>query len=227
MGLYTSRHLTARHTPLPGMFMAFVRWFCRLKVEGREHVPSRGGFLLAANHASHADTAVVFASLQPEQRRSIVAAAAQDYFFDNGVRQYVARVLFNGVPVARRMVRGQDPLRHVVRAIREGYGVLLFPEGTRSATGALGEFRSGIGRLIAEFPGLPIVPTALCGTAEVLPKRAVLPKRQHVTVRFGEPLCGLRADRRDRDTWQRAAEEVRAAVQSLMGSSAPLLAEPS
>jgi len=225
MGLYTSHHLTARHTPVPGMFMAFVRWFCRLKVEGHEHVPTRGGFVLAANHASHADTAVVFASLQPDQRRSIVAAAAQDYFFDNGLRQYVARVLFNGVPVARRMSRNQDPLRHVVRAIREGYGVLLFPEGTRSLSGTVGAFRSGIGRLIAEFPGLPIIPTALCGTAEVLPKRAVLPKRQHVTVRFGEPLCGVRADRTNRDSWQSAADEVRAAVLSLLGAPSPELTE--
>ncbi len=225
MGLYTSRHLTARRTPVPGLFMAFVRWFCRLKVEGIEHIPTRGAFVLAANHASHADTAVVFSSLRPEQRHSLVAAAARDYFFDRGVRQYVARVLFNVIPVARGVRRGPDPLRHVLRAIREGYGVLLFPEGTRSKDGTVGPFRSGIGRLIAEFPGLPIIPTALIGTAEVLPKQAVLPHRQHVTVRYGEPLCELHADRYDRSTWQLAADEVRAAMLGVLGAPSQLLAQ--
>ncbi len=212
MGLYTSRHLTARRTPVPALFMAFVRWYCRVRVEGMEHIPERGGFVLAANHASHADTAVVFSSLKAEQRRWVVAAAARDYFFDNSYKQWVSRTLFNVIPVARTPKRGEDPLKHVVRAVREGYGVLLFPEGTRSKDGSIGPFRSGIGRLIAEFPGLPIIPTALIGTADVMPKGRSIPVRQNVCIRYGEPLTELRASLDERSSWQIAAQNVRDAV---------------
>ena len=121
-------------------------------MEGLEHIPQSGAFILAVNHSSHADTAVIFAALARLMRKRVVAAAAQDYFFDNGLRQFASRMLFNTIPVPRTAFGSSDPLRHVVRALREGYGVLLFPEGTRSPSGQLGPFRSGIGRLAAEVP---------------------------------------------------------------------------
>jgi 1-acyl-sn-glycerol-3-phosphate acyltransferase len=192
--------------------MAFVRTYCRLQVDGIEHLPRTGAFLLAANHSSHADTAVVYATMPPEMRRRVVAAAARDYFFNNGVRQVVARVLFNTIPVTREGVSGGDPLRHAVRALREGYGLLLFPEGTRSVDGDVRPFRVGIGRLIAQFPGLPVIPVAIIGTDRVLPKNAILPLPHPVRVRFGAPLCNLSPTLADKSSWRAAAQEVRQAV---------------
>src|SRR6266496_1140035 len=125
MGIYTSRHPIARLGLFNRLFLGFVRLYCRLGVEGLEHVPRGGGFILVANHSSHVDTAVIFAALPASMHRRVAAAAAQDYFFDDGLRQCVSRILFNVIPVPRNVVSGKDPLRHVVRAIREGYGVLL------------------------------------------------------------------------------------------------------
>lgn len=212
MGMYTSHHLTARLN-WPGLlFLAFVRRYCSLQVIGLDHVPTSGAFILAANHSSHADTAVIYASLSPPHRKKVLAAAARDYFFDNGLRQYVSRVLFNTIPVAREPKKGEDPLRHVVRALREEYGVLLFPEGTRSQSGEIGMFRSGIGRLIAEFPGLTVIPTLLQGTDEVMPKKAMFPRPRPVTLHYGAPISDLHADLEDKSTWRAAAEKVRDAV---------------
>ena len=101
MGLYTSRHPIARLELVSRPFMAFVRFYCRLRVEGLEHIPQSGAFILAVNHSSHADTAVIFAALARPMRKRVVAAAAQDYFFDNGLRQFASRVLFNTIPVPR------------------------------------------------------------------------------------------------------------------------------
>ena len=84
MGLYTSRHPIARLELVSRPFLAFVRFYCRLRVEGLEHIPQSGAFILAANHSSHADTAVIFAAVTRPMRKRLVAAAAQDYFFDNG-----------------------------------------------------------------------------------------------------------------------------------------------
>jgi 1-acyl-sn-glycerol-3-phosphate acyltransferase len=196
--------------------MAFVRFYCRLDIEGLEHVPRAGAFILAANHSSHADTAVVFAALPRKLRRRVVAAAAQDYFFDNGFRQFISRVLFNTIPVPRNVTSATDPLRHVVRALREGYGVLLYPEGTRSRSGELGPFRSGIGRLALEFPNVPIIPVWIEGTAKVLPKSGFpLPRPVKVKVRFGEPLKSERAWLADKSSWRFMANKVREAVMRL------------
>lgn len=209
MSLYRSRHVAARF--VPGLFVRFVQLYVRPHVEGREHLPAEGAFILAANHSSHADTAVIFASLPKHIRRRFVAAAAQDYFFQGGPLQYASRVLFNAIPIARDRRGGQDPLRHAARALREGYALLLFPEGTRSTDGRLGPFRAGIGKLIAEFPGTPVIPTFVEGTSRVMPKGKIIPRPMKVRVTFGAPLYP-KAHPKFRATWQSAADEVRAAI---------------
>lgn len=212
MGMYTSHHLTARMDWPSLLFMAFVRRYCSLQVYGLDNVPATGRFILAANHSSHADTAVIFASLPAPHRKKVLAAAARDYFFDNGFRQYVSRVLFNTIPVARDPKKGEDPLRHVVRALREEYGVLIFPEGTRSQSGGIGPFRSGIGRLIADFPDVTVIPTLLLGTDAVLPKKAFFPHPRPVRLYYGAPVSDLSADLKDKPTWRTAAEKIRQAL---------------
>jgi 1-acyl-sn-glycerol-3-phosphate acyltransferase len=226
MSLYKSQHATARF--IPGLFVRFTQLYARLQVEGSEHLPTEGPLLLAANHQSHADTAVVFAALPKEVRDRFVAAAAQDYFFQGGPQQYFSRVLFNAIPIARDRRGGQDPLRHLSRALREGYALLMYPEGTRSKDGKLQIFRPGIGRLIAEFPGTPVVPVYIGGTTKVMPKGALVPRPAKVTVRFGEPMLP-KAHPRFRATWQSAADEVREAIlhlgnypaEAAVGSSGP------
>jgi 1-acyl-sn-glycerol-3-phosphate acyltransferase len=221
MSLYKSRHVAARF--LPGLFMRFVRIYVRPAVEGREHIPTEGACIIAANHCSHADTAVIFASLPRHARERFVAAAAQDYFFQGGPQQFASRVLFNAIPVARDRRGGQDPLRHAARALREGYVLLLFPEGTRSPDGTIGPFRAGIGKLIAEFPGTPVIPTYIEGTTRVMPKGVLIPRPFKVHVYFGEPLYP-KAHPKLRATWQSAADEVRAAIIHL-GAPEPAVGE--
>ncbi len=207
MSLYTNRHPFARIAP--AFFATFVRYYCRLRVEGVENIPKEGAFILISNHSSHADTAVLFTAMPPKRRSSVVAAAAQDYFFDRGIRQFVARILFNVVPVNRNMRSRTNPLRHVVRALREGYGIVLYPEGTRSRDGRVGPFRSGVGRLIAEFPDIPVIPAWVEGSTRVLPKGAAVPRPRTVKVRFGAPLRNLKADLQNRATWQTVANQLR------------------
>lgn len=212
MSLYKSRHVAAHF--LPSLFVGFVKLYLRLKVEGQANLPATGACIIAANHQSHADTAVVFAALPKAGRARFVAAAAQDYFFQGGPQQYLSRVLFNAIPLTRDRRGGRDPLRHLSRALREGYTLLMFPEGTRSKDGTLGPFRAGIGKLVAEYPGTPVIPTWIGGTTNVMPKGKLLPRPFKATVRFGEPLL-IKAHPKLRATWQSAADEIRAAVVAL------------
>src|SRR5690348_1106649 len=209
MSLYTSRQRGAGL--LSDLFEFFVWLYVRPRVIGAEHLPVAGAYLLAANHNSHADTAVIFSAVPRRLRHRLLAAAAQDYFFDGGLRQRAARTLFNAIPVERETARRRDPLRHVVRALREGYGVLIYPEGTRSRNGQIGPFRSGIGRLIAQFPDAPVIPTLVEGTDEVMPKGRSVPIPRRVSVTFGAPLR-LQADLGKKTTWQAASGQVRDAL---------------
>lgn len=218
MSLYRSRHVAARF--MPSLFSIFVRFYVRPRIEGAEHLPADGSFIIASNHSSHADTAVIFTALPAKLRKRFVAAAAQDYFFQGGPMQLASRILFNAIPIARDRRGGQDPLRHAARALREGYALLLYPEGTRSKDGTIGPFRGGIGRLIAEFPGTPVIPTFVGGTTRVMPKGKVVPRPFKVTVRFGEPML-IKAHPKFRATWQTAADEVRDAVIALGGDDVP------
>lgn len=207
--------LYASHYPFTnlgrGIFFTFIRLYLRPRICGAEYLPPKGPFLLAANHSSHADTAVIFSTFPPALRHHVVAAAARDYFFEGGWQQATSRMLFNAIPVDREAVKGEDPLRHVVRALSEGYGVVIYPEGTRSLTGKIGRFRRGIGRLAAMFPSLPVIPVRLLSTARAMPKGAVFPRPYTVRVHYGAPLQ-LEADLENRASWQIAANTIRAAV---------------
>src|SRR5262245_54727328 len=101
--------LYASHYPLTELvrklFFTYIRLYFRPQIKGAANIPLEGAFILAANHTSHADTAVIFSTLPPALRQRTVAAAARDYFFEGGWQQSAARILFNAIPVDRDTVK--------------------------------------------------------------------------------------------------------------------------
>jgi 1-acyl-sn-glycerol-3-phosphate acyltransferase len=143
------------------------------------------GCIVVANHSSHADTAVLLAALPPKAKP--VFGAAADYWFDVPVRRFIATSLAGVLPVRRSGGGSYDALLAAVApALKAGRTVVIYPEGTRSTDGTIGEFRSGALRLAREC-GVPIVPVALTGTADVLPKGGRWSPAP-MQVRIGEPI---------------------------------------
>jgi 1-acyl-sn-glycerol-3-phosphate acyltransferase len=137
-----------------------------LTVTGRWR--GKGGCVVVANHSSHADTAVLLAAL-PRTAQPVFVAAA-DYWFDVPVRRFIASSLAGVLPVRRSGGASFEAMLAAVRpALQAGRVVVIYPEGTRSTNGNVGEFRFGALRLAREC-GVPVVPVALMGTADVLPK---------------------------------------------------------
>ena len=154
-----------------------------LTVTGKWRVS--GGCIVVANHSSHADTAVLLAAL-PASAQPVFGAAA-DYWFDVPVRRFVATSLIGVLPVRRSGDSGYADLLAAVRpALRAGRTVVIYPEGTRSTDGTIAEFRSGAVRLAREC-GVPLVPVAVMGTADVLPKGGRFSPAP-MQVRIGEPI---------------------------------------
>jgi 1-acyl-sn-glycerol-3-phosphate acyltransferase len=152
-----------------------------LTVRGKQ----RSGCILVANHSSHADTAVLLAALKPSAQPVFVAAS--DYWFDVPLRRFLATSLAGILPVRRSGGGTYAALLAATKAaLAEGRTVVLYPEGTRSCDGRIGEFHSGAVHLARDC-GVPLVPVALLGTREVLPKNGSF-TRHPMQVRFGEPI---------------------------------------
>lgn len=164
-----------------------VRLICRpLRVEGVEQLADlAGACLFVANHSSHLDAPAVLAALPPAVRARTVVAAAEDYFYRDRLRGLATSLLVGAFPFPRRSGRGVG-LERAAELLGAGWNVLLFPEGTRSLDGRIGPFKSGAARLLLAT-GVPVVPIGLVGTGDVLPKRALVPRRGPVVVRFGAP----------------------------------------
>ena len=182
----------------------------RPRVEGLDVLTRvKGPVIFVANHASHLDTPLILLSLPDEWRRTTTVAAAADYFFDKWWRSVGSALVFNTFPIERR---GGSMSATPGEVLAEGWSLIVFPEGTRSRDGWLGEFRTGAASLSKTF-GVPIVPVAHRGTFAVMPRGQGWPSpgRRPVRLRFGEPLYPS-----DGEPSRAYTDRVRAAVASLL-----------
>ena len=159
------------------------------RVEGLDVLHElRAPVIFIANHSSHLDAPLVLTSLPPAWRERTATGAAADYFFDVWWRAAATALVFNAFPVERSGGKGRAT--HLAREmLADGWNLLVFPEGTRSKDGWVREFRMGAARLAVEHD-VPVVPVALRGTYQAMPRGASWPAkgRKPVTVRFGRPL---------------------------------------
>ncbi len=195
----------------------FVRTYLRLvhglRVTGREHLPAGAPYVLVANHASHLDALVLAASVPPGVAGRLFPLAAGDTFFTTPAVSAFASGVLNALPMWRDRcgAHALDTLR--ARLAEDGCIYVLFPEGTRSRTGAMGAFKPGVGHLVAGT-GVPVVPCRLSGTFEAFPPDRRLPRPRRVALTFGPPLS--LADVPDtRDGWREVAARAEAAVRAL------------
>lgn len=156
-----------------GMFSLYDKYLST-RVYGSTQVPPTGGFIVAANHASHLDTGLVKFALG-EQGDNMVALAAKDYFFEDPVRRMYFENFTNLVPMERHGSL-RESLRLAGDVIRQGYILLIFPEGTRSETGVMTDFKPSLGYL-AMSNKCGILPMYLSGTYGAMPKGKYLPTR--------------------------------------------------
>lgn len=170
-----------------GLAGAYLRAFHRLRVVGQEHVPSKGPFILVANHSSHLD-AIILASCVPAKLCDrLFPLAAGDTFFNSGPSSAWAAVALNALPIWRGRTTHHhlDSLRQ--RLLEEGCVYILFPEGTRSRDGTIGRFKPGLGALIAGAE-IPVLPCHIEGAFAALPPDRRLPRPIAIDVKIAPPL---------------------------------------
>ena len=170
-----------------GVVRGYLRVYHRLEIIGREHLPKEPPFVLIANHASHLDTLCLLSALPLGKLHQAFPAAAKDYFFVSAPRLLAAAILVNALPFERRLHAGQS--LNLCRRLLDNPGniLLLFPEGTRSATGEIGEFKPGVGLLVAGTPH-PVVPCYIRCAFRAWKKGSWFPRPYRVGLTVGKPL---------------------------------------
>lgn len=155
-------------------------WRCRIR--GRERLPWRGPAVIVVNHLSVVDILVLHGLFRPFKWVSKASNFRIPFLGWNMVLNGYVPITRGAADSARRMMARCREL------LREGSPVLFFPEGTRSEDGALQPFKDGAFR-IAREAGVPVIPVALSGTHETLPKHGfVLRNRMNAVVEVLEPL---------------------------------------
>lgn len=142
-----------------------------------------GPLIVIANHSSHADTAVLLATLGRSRPVRFVAAA--DYWFGRRRNKLIAKWLVGIWPI-RRDRNGMKDLLAAASTVAAGVVVVVFPEGSRRRTPRLAGFKRGAFELAAAS-GAEILPVGLVGAGDLLPAERRLIRRRPVEVRWGEP----------------------------------------
>jgi 1-acyl-sn-glycerol-3-phosphate acyltransferase len=188
----------------------FYFWlFYGLRIEGRAHIPRRGGFLLASNHASYLDPPALGAAVGVRDLHFM----ARSSLFANPIFGWLIRKV-NAHPVERGKGLDQD-WGSFLRLLERGQGLLVFPEGTRTLTGELQRGKLGFGKL-AYAARVPIIPVYLHGTFAAFPKGGKH-RFLRLSARFGPPVPvdDLRAGPDEAKTWRAISERTVEAIATL------------
>ncbi len=212
-----------RRLSLATWILPLARVFAWIDVGGGEHIERlEGPVVFAANHQSHFDVPVILAALPGHVRKTVAPAMAKEFFkahffpeeyswrqvLVKRLNYYLAAFFFNAFPLPQREAGARQTLRYIGEITGEGYSVLIFPEGVRSATGEITSFRGGIG-MIGSRLGVPVVPVRLEGVDRILHLKWKMARPGKVSVRFGQPM------RLGGDDYAALARQVEEAVRTL------------
>ncbi len=179
----------------------------KVDIKGLEHLDTNQSYIFMSNHQSHLD-AVAYAPNLPFRIRFFAKKELVNVPIF-GQALYMARHIF----IDRKNVESAKKSIEKAKGFIKKYklSVLVFPEGTRSMTGKMGEFKKG-GFVLALETGLPIVPLAVRGSYELLPPHTLKIKSGLIHLAVGEPIsmAGYTMDTKDA-----LIERVRTAIASL------------
>jgi len=162
------------------LFGAAYRGLFGMRVIGREHLITEGPVLVASNHQSFIDPPLI-GNLYDDE----MVYLARKTLFKPGFLEWLYSQ-WNAIPVDQERP-DMASLKTIIRRLKEGWRVLLFPEGARSYDGNIGEAASGIG-LVAVKAAVPIQPVRIFGANKVLPRGSSRIRLERVTVVVGEPI---------------------------------------
>ena len=167
----------------------FARWLCkcfckiffRISVQGKENIPKKGAFLLVSNHQSYLDP--VFCGIP--LKRPLYFLARDTLFANRFFGRLIASV--NTIPV-RRGKPDLSAIKKIIDKLKQGSGLCIFPEATRTKDGKIATLKPGFGLLCRRTEAI-IVPTVIDGAFECWPRyKKIFAPGSRITICYGRPI---------------------------------------
>ncbi len=152
----------------------------RVRCEGRRHIPHEGSLLVLSNHQSHLDPIMV--GLAFDRRLNYVAR--ESLFRFAPLRWFIRSLDAISIDLEGSPLGG---LKETLKRLKHDEAVLIFPEGTRSVDGRVAPFRLGYATL-ARRAHATILPVAVEGTFDALPRQHLFPRPAVIQVHIGAPI---------------------------------------
>jgi len=175
------------------LIVGFARALTGVRAIWSRNGPEAGPTLYFANHSSHADFVLLWATLPPDLRRGTRPVAGEDYWTRSSLRRFIGVSVFRSLLIRRdgggTAGDAPDPVRQMADALSAGDSLIMFPEGTRN-TGeeVLLPLKSGLYHLARACPDARLVPVWIENLKRVLPKGEIVPLPLACMVRFGEAM---------------------------------------
>ncbi len=171
------------HNIIKNIAKVFLKLYFRLKGEGLENLPD-GPFILAPNHQSFFDGLFVAVFLKNKLMK-------QTYFYakEKHVKnKFLKLVAAKSNVIVMDLSDLKTSLQKMAEVLKRGKNIIIFPEGTRSQTGEIGDFKKTFAILSREL-NIPIVPVAINGAYDALPRGTHFPKPwKKINVNFLKPI---------------------------------------
>ncbi len=163
-----------------GLLAVFCKIFFRLRLFGRENIPKKGAFILAANHQSYLDPVLCGATLHRQMHY-----LARESLFSN---RFFAGLISSVNTLPLKQAEGDlTTVRKVIELLKAGNGVCLFPEGTRTNDGRIEPFKPGLG-LLCRRGNAAIIPAVIDGAFECWPRHKRMFSFGSVWIQIGQPI---------------------------------------
>jgi 1-acyl-sn-glycerol-3-phosphate acyltransferase len=163
-----------------------LRIYNRFEIVGYENLRTNRSLVIVANHCSHLDTLCLLSALPLRKLHRAFPVAAADYFFQSVPRLWAAAVLTNALPFGRHSRTRRSLTICGERLANTGTILIIFPEGTRSTSGEINEFKLGVGSLVAG-KDVSVVPCFIDGTFLAWPKGKRVPRPRKIRLIVGAP----------------------------------------
>lgn len=175
---------------IAGLITGFTRFLTGAKARWIGCAPAAVQRIYFANHASHADFVLIWASLPRDLRVKTRPVAGADYWDKGRFKRFIIHEVLRGVLIDRSRKPGAaDPIDTIVAALDGGDSLILFPEGTRNTTEEiLLPFKSGLFHVASGRPEVELVPVWMENLGRVLPKGETIPVPLLCSINFGSPM---------------------------------------
>lgn len=184
----------------------FFSVYNSLVIHGRIQIPAKGPYILAPNHQSFADAPVVLSGLTCRQMRSCYFYATEQH-----VKGKLRRALADkNNTIIMEQSHLKESIQKLAQVLKEGKNIVIFPEGSRTHDGELGDFKLAFAILSKEL-NIPIIPVCIRGAYEAWPRNRKFIHPRHIEVHYLPPIMPS-AD----ITYQELADKVKQAIQKVL-----------